>query len=329
MRRSVAVLALPLASSLVVLGARVQADDTKEAKVDLKKRAALAVGAKTLEERETTLKKTMTYSPQGKMPQAVILELSSAYKAVREAQEVQGDRVSKETVRFESWKKSGKGGKKDFDDTTLSGRVVHIPGTTEASPDFSIEGDDGKATGPAQPDPTDLTAVAPPTKIAKDWLTQDFVNAQWKAELETCFPKEPVAVGSEWALDLKEVATTLYPTMESDLQRSSGKGKLTSVTTEDGIKVAHIEVHIAIQLTKVPETQYAPADDGTKDNGLMKRTAVIDLSLEPEKKAFLSARLDEVLDISFEAKDKAGAVTGVEAKIEKAIKLSEGPAPKK
>ncbi len=318
MRRHV----LVLAASLVLVSVAARADD---AKFDLRKKAAPAAGAKTVEEGEITRKQTYTFTTPDTMPTANIVKVAVTYKALREVNEVSGDQVSKETVKFEQWKLTEEGGKKGHEDTSLSSRTVHIPGTSEANPLYTIEGDDGKEAPPAPPAEGDLTAVVPPTPLAKNWVEKGFVNAQWRAELEALLPKDPVALNGEWTLDPKEVATTLYPIYDCDLEKSSAKGKLAEITTEDGVKIAHLAIQVRMKLLKVPALQEPIKDDGTPDCGVLRRTAVVDLSLEPEKRNVLSVRFDEVLDYSVDKKLKNNTVQQVDADILKTTKISIHP----
>ena len=191
------------------------------------------VGRRTFDDYVETTSNKVTVQANGQVVQDQQESVTVAVRVIREILAVEGESASQQRFTIEKW--SLKLGDAP-EDKSLEGKTVLVEGVGEAR----------KATIEGTPEPQVSDA-------ARQWIEKEITSkGDEKDKKDEVFdPKEPVAPDGEWTIDAAALAQELFQA-EIDPAKSSAKGKLTNVRTEEGRRVGKVTVDCAVQLKAVP-----------------------------------------------------------------------------
>lgn len=217
-------------------------------------------------------------------------------------------KTSETQYRYAAWRRTKDG---DDEDRSLEGKTVVVR-RSGGRRTFVIVGPDG--------------ARAQVSDGALAWVRGEHgpkkVSSEDEKKLAQLAPAEPAAPDTEWTGDPKIVSDVLFEAAPIDAERSSVKGKLTSVRREEGAILGKVSLAMRIQLKYVPATTVEWSDGGAIVAKVEKDGALEDASLP---------RSDEKM--SFHMKGKVRLASGqsreVDWKQEKKRKVRASKAPEK
>jgi hypothetical protein len=249
-------------SALLALAAALLAATAsgQEAKPDerfvLRVKRTPAVGDRWFLELDESQETKVTVAAEGKPDRHEEHTGSMQARLVHEVVELDGKQVSKERVTIERWAAREGSGEPD---RCLEGKTVVVTGTGAARKP-AVEGD------------------ASISERGRAWLEKELGGrARWDRS-ELCLADEAV-VGAEWDVDVKALAASLVPRGDVDVEGSRAKATLVAVRVEEGVRVAHVDVDVAIKTHKFPGTELA-----WTEGGVLKAKLGIDESLDPARR---------------------------------------------
>ncbi len=241
------------AALALLVAALALADDWKW---DAKKERKPEKGYRSVSESES-VEKTSRASRMGRLRSREASEAKTVTRYEQEILEVADGKVSKSRVKIEKWSRTADGGEAD---RCLEGQAIVVEGRGAA---IKWRCED---------------ATRELTEAAKDWIAQTLAAKDEDANEEafrSCLPAKPIEPGTEWTADPAPIAKVfLGPELALDAAKSSAKGKLGEVKTEDGVHVGTYTLEVVI-VSKAEKEE---------DAVRMKFSAVFEGSLEPDRR---------------------------------------------
>jgi hypothetical protein len=303
MTRSVVALALALA---LVAAARAQDSFKWDPKVNHKP----AVGYKHFTESTDVEKQSVRVTVEKQTLQKKDEDAKTVYRYTSEVLEVDGDDVTKESVKVEKWSRTEAEGDAD---TSLEGKTIVVKGKR---PDKTWECKEKESLSEAAVAWVEKELAKKRKKKGED--DEDAKKDEDREDPMKKFagPEKPVGDGEEWTRDPEKLAKALFgDEMPIDKEKSSVKGKLSNVKVEDGVHVGHIDLKIILAIAKSEKL----TEGGTVDLDVQ-----MDGSLEEDKRDAAKAKMTMKLDVKSIQQSPQGTVK-VKVKVDNTTERSSGP----
>ncbi len=304
MTRSLVALALALA---FVAAARAQ--DTF--KWDPKAKHKPAVGYKHFTEATENEKQSVRVTLEKQTLNKKDEDVKTVFRFTSEVLEVDGDDVTKESVKVEKWSRTEAEGDAD---TSLEGKTIVVKGKR---PEKTWECKEKDSLSEA------ATAWVEKELAKKRQKKGDDDEGEKKDEEQSdplkkfAFPEKPIGDGEEWTRDPVKLAQAMFgDEMQIEKEKSSVKGKLTNVHVEDGVHFGHIELKIVLAIAK---------SEKLSEGGTVDLDAQADGTLEEDKRDAGKLKMTMKLDVKGTQQSPQGVVK-VKVKVDNVVDRSTGPA---
>ncbi|MEZ0228947.1 MAG: hypothetical protein ACAI25_09995 [Planctomycetota bacterium] len=156
-------------------------------------------------------------------------ESKTVTRYVHEILEVADGKVTKARIKVEKWSRASGG---DEAEHSLEGQTILVEGRG-ASIKWTCE-----------------DAKAELSDGAKEWIDQTLApkdDAANEEAFKSLLPDKPIATGDEWTRDPARFAKVfLGPDLAIDAEKSTAKGKLGEVKTEDGVHVGRFTLEVVL-----------------------------------------------------------------------------------
>ncbi len=193
----------------------------------------------------------MSFKAPGQEP--TVLKPSNKYRSVHRVLEASGADKWKESVFVETWEQVDH---KGISDTSLKGHTVVVE-CHEGRRSFKLDDDSSV------------------TSAGVEWVKKELAGSDPSSN--PLYPNIPVGAKSSWICDVHEVIRSMAATFECDESESSAKGKMTSVKTENGAPLGHIEVEVDLKVKGLSK------DLPFVEGGHFKMSMTGDLSLQVQE----------------------------------------------